>query len=107
MAMPYQIWLVLLTFSVLTTMYALMVWDKLNYTDAIAGVLGTIFWFISGLSILIGVQAEDMMYQSSVLMWIFVAIGIIIALLTIVRIFDIINERKERKNHVHFTPIRL
>jgi membrane protein YdbS with pleckstrin-like domain len=105
--MPYQIWLVMLTFAGLCTFYSIRVRDKNNYTDAIAGVIATIFWLLSGLSLLGGIQAEDMTYASSSIMWIFIAVGVIVGVITIVKILDIVAERKNSSNHVHFGQIRL
>jgi len=107
MTMPVQVWLTLLTFAGLCTFYSLKVRDKNNYTDAIAGVLATIFWFLSGISLLGGIQMEYATYQSSSIMWIFVAIGIIVAIITIVRILDIVAERDRDHNHVQMGQIRL
>ncbi len=104
---PVQVWLTLLTFAGLCTFYSIKIRDRNNYTDAIAGLLAVIFWIISGLSLLGGVQTEFVTYQSGSLMWVFVAIGIIVALLTFVRILDIIAERDRDRNHVHFGQIRL
>lgn len=92
--MPYQIWLAMLTFAGLCTMYSLFVKDKNNYTDAIAGIISVIFWVVSGLSILGGIQTEFVTYRNAALMWVFVAIGVIMAIITIVRILDIMTERK-------------
>lgn len=104
---PVQVWLVLLTFAGLCTFYSIRVRDRNNYTDAISGLLATIFWILSGLSLLGGVQTEYVTYQSSSIMWVFVAIGIIVAIITIVRILDIVAERDRDRNHVHFGQIRL
>lgn len=106
MTMPYQVWLVMLTFAGLCTFYSIKVRDKNNYTDAIAGVLATIFWILSGLSLLGGIQAEDMVYSNGSMMWIFIAISVIVAIITIVKILDIIAER-DRGNHVQFGRIGL
>ena len=106
MTMPYQVWLVLIGFATLCTFYSLTVNDRNNYTDTITGVIAVIFWILSGLSLLGGIQAEDMLYQSGSLMWVFIAIGIIIAIITIVKILDIVAER-DRGNHVQMGQIRL
>lgn len=92
--MPYQIWLVMLTFAGLCTFYSLKVRDANNYTDAIAGIVSVIFWVMSGLSLLAGIQAELMVYRNAALMWVFISIGVIMAIITIVRILDIMTERK-------------
>lgn len=107
MTMPVQVWLVLLTLAGLCTLYSLTVRDKNNYTDAITGVLAVIFWILSGLSLLAGVQAEDMVYSSSSIMWVFIAIGIIVAIITIVKILDIVADRDRSSNHVQMGQIRL
>lgn len=78
-----------------------------NYTDAIAGFIAVIFWILSGLSLLGGIQAEDMVYSSSSIMWIFIALGVIVAIITIVKILDIIAERDSSSNHVQFGRIGL
>lgn len=105
--MPVQVWLTLLAFATLCTFYSLRVRDRNNYTDAIAGVIATIFWLLSGISLLGGIQMEYATYSSAAIMWVFIAIGIIVAIITIVRILDIIAERDRDKNHVHFGQIRL
>lgn len=105
--MPVQVWLVLLTLAGLCTIYSLTVRDSNNYTDAITGMLAVIFWNLSGLSLLAGVQAEDMVYSSGAIMWIFIAIGVIVAIITIVKILDIVAERNNRGNHVQMGQIRL
>lgn len=107
MVMPYQVWLALLTFAGLCTIYSLTVRDNNNYTDAITGVIAVIFWLLSGISLLSGVQAEDMMYSSSSIMWIFIAIGVIVAIITIVKILDIVAARNNSGNHVQMGQIRL
>jgi len=104
---PVQVWLVLLAFAGLCTFYSIRVRDRNNYTDAIAGLLAVIFWILSGISLLGGVQTEYVTYQSGSLMWVFVAIGIIVAIITIVRILDIVAERDRNHNHVQFGQIRL
>ena len=105
--MPVQVWLVILTFAALCTFYCIRVRDKNNYTDAIAGLLAVIFWILSGLSLLGGIQTEYAIYSSAGIMWVFIAIGIIVAIITFVRILDIVAERDRNKNHVHFGQIKL
>lgn len=103
MVMPVQIWYTLLIFATLCTAYSLTVRDINNYTDAIAGILGTIFWLLAGLSLLVGVQAEDMVYSSGSIMWIFIAIGVIVTIITIVKILDLTSKR----DNVQMGRIRL
>jgi membrane-bound ClpP family serine protease len=110
MAMPYQIWFVLLFLSIICTGYLFFVSDKNNYTDAISGLFATVFWIISGLCFAVGlttdVNADP--YTSTGLMWLFVAIGVIVGLITFVKILDIMTERKkDKKDHVNMSPIRL
>lgn len=103
MVMPVQIWYALIGFATLCTIYSLTVRDQNNYTDAITGVLAVIFWLLSGLSLLTGVQAEDMVYSSGSIMWIFIAIAVIVAIITIVKILDLTATR----DHVSVGRIRL
>jgi membrane-bound ClpP family serine protease len=110
MAMPIMIWCVLLVMAIICTGYLFFIHDRNNYTDAIAGVLAIVFWIISGLCFAVGlttdVDADP--YTSTGLMWLFVAIGIIVGLITFVKILDIMTARKkERNNTVNMGPIRL
>lgn len=110
MAMPIAIWLVLLLLAVVCTAYSFFVKDRNNYTDAVAGLFAIVLWLISGLCFAVGLETDvnSEPYTSTGLMWLFVAIGVIVGLLTFVRILDIMTERKrERGDHVNMGPIRL
>jgi hypothetical protein len=98
MFIPWEIWLVLLTLAIGCTGYMLRIKDRDNYTEAICGVLSTLFWLLSGYTIAIGIQAEGMAYSSTSLMWIFVAIGVIVGILTFVKVLDIISRKDSNTN---------
>ncbi len=92
---PINLLEVQILLALLCTAYSWGVHDKNNYTDAIAGIVGTIFWWTSGLCTLGGVQSQDGTYASAWFMWIFIGIGIVTALITFVKIVDILNSRKD------------
>jgi len=107
---PYQIWLVLLLLAVICTGYLFFVHDRNNYSEAIVGVVAVIMWVLSGMYCAAGltydVNADP--YTSVTLMWIFVAIGVVVGLITIVKILDIVTARKKDKDsRANMSPIRL
>lgn len=106
MAVAYQIWWTFIILAIICTAYSWMVKDKNNYTDAIAGILAILLWFVTGISCLIGVQAENMAFVASWAFWIFLIIGIIEGVIIFVKILDIINSRKN-ESHTHFDPVGL
>ena len=95
MIIPFDIWALMIVLAGLCTAHSWFVRDKNNYTEAITGVIAVVLWLSSGISLLIGVKDEDMVFVSGWMMWLFVVFGIIEAIIVIVRIMDIINERKE------------
>lgn len=110
MAMPYQIWMVLLFLAIICTAYLFAVRDKNNYTEAIAGLFAIVLWIISGLCFAAGLitDVNSDPYTSTGLMWLFVSIGIIVGLITFVKILDIMTARKREKgDQVNMGPIRL
>ena len=106
MAIAIGIWQMLIFLALLGTAASWSIRDKNNYTDAISGILATILWFVSGIACLIGIQAESMIFTAGWLMWIFVAVGVIEAILTIVKILDIVTARKEQR-YTSLDPIHL
>lgn len=111
MAVPIEIWKTFVYLAVGFTAYMLFIHDKNNYSEAIAGIFAFIFWIISALSFAIGIDPnynESNFYQSTGTMWIFVAAGVIMGLLTFVKILDIMTARKKEKNQeTNLSPIRL
>lgn len=110
MEIPIEIFIVFLLISIGCSLYLLFIHDRNNYSEAIAGVLAVIFWIITGLTLFVGVVAQNglVIYQSTAVGWIFIAIGAIVGLITFVKILDIIVERrKEKNNTVNLSPIRL
>lgn len=66
-----------------------------NYTNAIARILATLLWFIVGISCILGIKTQYTTFTAGWLMWIFIAIGVIEAIISFVTILDIITARKE------------
>jgi hypothetical protein len=97
MAIPIGMWETIIFLALLGTAASWFTKDYNNYTNAISGIVATILWFVSGISCLIGIQAENMTFTAGYLMWIFVAFGVIEAILTIVKILDIVTARKEQR----------
>lgn len=98
MTMPINILEIQLTLALLSTLCLFFINDKNNYVDTISGLVATIFWWTSGLSLLSGVSSEGVTYSGSWLMWIFVGIGVVTAFITFVKILDAINGRKDHVN---------
>jgi hypothetical protein len=98
MVLPIELLEIQIFLALLCTGYSWFVHDSNNYTDVIAGVVAVIFWWTSGLSILTGIQSETVTYSGSWLMWIFLGIGAIVALITFTKIVDVINSRKDHVN---------
>jgi hypothetical protein len=92
--MAIGIWEVIILLALLGTAVSWFIKDYNNYTDAIAGIFSVILWFVAGISCLIGIQSENLTFTAW-LMWIFVVVGVIEAILTIVKILDIVTARKE------------
>lgn len=101
MAIPIGIWEVQIFLALLCTVHAWFGYDQYNYTDVISGILGFVFWVTSGLSLMIGIQSEDMMYQGGWLSWIFIGISVIVGLIALVKLLDVIRSRKSSQNHVN------
>jgi hypothetical protein len=106
MVLPINAWLMIVALAVACSGYSWLKRDNINYTDAICGVLATILWLISGIAWLSGIISDNTTYTAPYLFWVFAAIGIIQAILSIVRILDILTERK-KEPHIDFSPIHL
>lgn len=65
--------------------------DYNNYTDAIVGIIATLLWFVVGISCLTGIQSENLTFTAGWLMRIFVAFGVIEAIL----IGDMLSKRSQ------------
>lgn len=100
MAIPIGILEIEIVLALLCTLHSWFGYDANNYTDAISGVLAFIFWITSGLSLMVGIQTEGMVYQGGWLAWIFIGVSVIVGLISIVKLFDVIRSRKDRQNHV-------
>lgn len=110
MALPFEVWVMFLLLAVGCTLYLLFVHDKNNYSEAVAGLLAIVFFILTGLALFIGIVAQNgtVTYQSTGVGWIFIAIGLIVGLITFVKILDIVTARKKEKdNHVNMSPICL
>lgn len=101
MAIPIGIWEVQIVLALLCTTYSWFGYDKNNYTDVISGIIGFILWITSGLSLMVGIQSEDMLYQGGWLAWIFIGIAVIVGLISLVKLLDVIRSRKDSQNHVN------
>ena len=100
------IWEVIILLALLGTAVSWFTKDYNNYTDAIAGIVATLLWLVAGISCLTGVQSENLTFTAGWLMWIFVAFGVIEAIITIAKILDIITARKE-ETHARLDPLGL
>jgi hypothetical protein len=110
METPFEMFAVFLFVAIGCALYLLFVHDKNNYSDAIAGLFSIAFFIISGLTLFVGIVAQNgtVTYQSTGVGWIFVAIGVIVGLITFVKILDIMTARKhDKKDKVNMGPIRL
>jgi hypothetical protein len=106
MALPINAWLMIVALAVACSAISIFIKDRMNYIDAICGVLAAILWLISGISWLSGITSDNTTYTAPYLFWVFAAIGIIQAIISVVRILDILTERK-KEEHVSFDTIHL
>lgn len=100
MTIPIGIWEAQIFLALLCTAHSWFGNDRNNYTDVISGVLGFIFWTTSGISLMSGIRSEDMTYAGGWLSWIFIGIAIIVALISIVKLIDVVNDRNYREQHI-------
>jgi hypothetical protein len=80
--------------------------DRNNYVDAIAWLLTTLMWLVARIACLTGIQSENMTFKAVYMMWIFIAIGVIEAIITIVKILYIVTAGKE-DTHACLDPLGL
>jgi hypothetical protein len=78
MAIPINIFEMQVLLALLCTAFSWFVHDDNNYTDIIGGVVAVIFWWTSGLSMLIGIVSESETYTATWLCWILLGIGVIV-----------------------------
>lgn len=110
MEIPFEMWGMLLLISIGCALYLIFIKDYNNYSEVIAGFLSFIFFVITGYSLFIGIVAENstVNYSSVSLGWIFIIIGLVVGILTFVRVLDVIATRKkEEHKNVNMSPIRL
>ena len=98
MAIPATVLEIELLIALLGTIYLWFGHDNSNYTDIISGIIATIFWFLTAMSFLIGIISDNVQFVSTALFFVFLAIGIIVAIITIVRIIDSL--QTSGKNHI-------
>lgn len=96
MSIPIGIWEVEIALALLCTAHSWFSYDQYNYTDVISGILGFVFWITSDLSLIVGIQSEDMAYQGGWLTWIFIGIAVVVGLISVVKLIDVIRIRKTR-----------
>ncbi len=106
MVLPINAWLMIVIIAIACSAISIFIKDWQNYIDAICGVLAAILWLISGLAWLSGIATDNATYIAPYLFWVFLAIAVIQAILAIVRILDILTERK-KEQHTSFAPIHL
>ncbi|MFA5396939.1 MAG: hypothetical protein WC346_13100 [Methanogenium sp.] len=106
MAIPIDVWIVFIALAAVCTGYSWLGRDAQNYTDAICGVIAMLLWFVSGIACLIGIQTDFTTFTAGYLFWIFIAIGAIEGIITIVKILDIVTSRKNQR-FVKFEDLRL
>ena len=99
MSMPMTVLLIELLISLLCTAYLWFGRDTNNFTDVISGVIAILFWWFTAYSFLVGVVSDGMVFTSSALFFVFLAIGIIVSIICIVRIIDTLSSRKS-ENHI-------
>lgn len=95
---PVVILEVSLSLALLGNMAMFFVHNNENYLGEISGLASILFWFASAYMFLIGVVSDGMLFTSSALFFIFLVIGIIVAIIDIVKIIDTI--KSENKDHI-------
>jgi hypothetical protein len=88
MTVLLQIWEIQLVLALLFTAYGILGRDPNNYTDVISAVFGFFMWMITALSSLGGVQTDTGVYSASWMFWLFVVIGIIVAVIAFTKLMD-------------------
>ncbi|WP_269850852.1 hypothetical protein [Methanosarcina horonobensis] len=55
--------------------FCLFVKDRNNYSNAIAGAVAIVLYFVAGLQLFVGVALEGAVYRFGFLAWIFIIVG--------------------------------
>jgi hypothetical protein len=97
MAIPMTILEIELLIALLGTVYLWFGNDTNNFTHLISGIVGVIFWFLTAFSFLIGVVSDNIQFVSTALFFVFLAIGIVVSIILIVKILDSLNANQ---NHI-------
>jgi hypothetical protein len=98
MSVPMGLLQIEIFLAILTTANCWYNYDENNYTDVICGIIGTIFWFSSAMTLSIGVHGDGIDYVGGWLTWIFIGIAIVCALIAIVRLIDTLRLRRSERN---------
>ncbi|SDF47036.1 hypothetical protein SAMN04488589_0619 [Methanolobus vulcani] len=87
---PWEIWATLIAIAIIGTAYSWRIRDDNNYTDIITGFVAVVFWLIAGISLFgTGVVTQTMAYANSSMAWMFIAVGIIQALIVFIGATDL------------------
>lgn len=93
---PVEIFEIEVLLALIASACMFLIHDTENYIDIISALVATIMWWIAGLMTLTGIQSQSGTFAGSWLCWVFVGIGVVTALITFIKIIDIL----DRKNHV-------
>lgn len=91
---PWEVWSLMILLASVGTAYSWRFRDNENYTDIIAGFMSIVFWIICGISLFGGVVTESMTYANQYIAWLFIAIGIIAALITFTRATEVFHQKR-------------
>ena len=100
MMIPMGVFQIEILLALLGTIYLFFGNDHENFTDIISGFVAVIMWFLISVSFLVGIHADGIDYQSSALFWVFTAIGVIIALITFMKLMDSVRTGRDSQNHI-------
>ena len=128
--MIIEMYLVIVAIAMITTMYSFLYNDKENYTHIISGFLSGVVWFILGYQSYIGIEFQNVIetytygnnsidsitnsveltpYQYDWMGMLFIIIGVIMVLYTIVQIYnankELIEELEGKDDDIH-EPVR-
>ncbi|AKB78801.1 hypothetical protein MSHOH_2318 [Methanosarcina horonobensis HB-1 = JCM 15518] len=70
-------------FAVDASVFCLFVKDRNNYSNAIAGAVAIVLYFVAGLQLFVGVALEGAVYRFGFLAWIFIIVGVIQGLIAL------------------------
>ena len=128
--MIIEMYLVIVVIAMITTMYSFLYNDKENYTHIISGFLSGVVWMILGYQSYIGIEFQNVIetytygnnsidsitnsveltpYQYDWMGMLFIIIGVIMVLYTIVQIYnankELIEELEGKDDDLH-EPVR-